>query len=87
VTLLGKTPNILPLASVKRKLSGSRPGCPSIIALIEGGVVHLRKINVARDFGTQIEVRDGVKAGDQVVLNPTVDLADGSHVTTRKPAT
>jgi multidrug efflux pump subunit AcrA (membrane-fusion protein) len=47
----------------------------------------LRKINLARDFGTQIEVRDGVKAGDQVVLNPTVDLADGSHVTTRKPAT
>jgi multidrug efflux pump subunit AcrA (membrane-fusion protein) len=57
------------------------------VAVIEGGVVHLRKINVARDFGTQIEVRDGVKAGDQVVLNPTVDLADGSHVTTRKPAT
>jgi RND family efflux transporter MFP subunit len=57
------------------------------VAVVEDGVVHVRKINVARDFGTQIEVRDGVKAGDQVVLNPTVDLADGSHVTTRKPAT
>jgi RND family efflux transporter MFP subunit len=57
------------------------------VAVVEDGVVHLRKIAVARDFGTQIEVRDGVKAGDQVVLNPTVDLTDGRHVTTRKPAT
>ncbi len=57
------------------------------VAVVEDGVVHLRKIVVARDFGTQIEVRDGVKAGDQVVLNPTVDLTDGRHVTTRTPAT
>jgi RND family efflux transporter MFP subunit len=57
------------------------------VAVVEDGVVHLRKIVVARDFGTQIEVRDGVKAGDKVVLNPTVDLTDGRHVTTRAPAT
>lgn len=57
------------------------------VAVVEDGVVHLRKITVARDFGTQVEVRDGVKAGDQVVLNPTVDLADGRRVTTRDPAT
>jgi hypothetical protein len=35
---------------------------------------------VARDLGTQVEVRDGVEAGDQVILRPTVDLADGSKV-------
>jgi RND family efflux transporter MFP subunit len=55
------------------------------VAVVEDGVVHLRKINVARDFGTQIEVRDGVKAGDQVVLNPTDDLTDGRHVETQMP--
>jgi RND family efflux transporter MFP subunit len=57
------------------------------VAVVENGVVHLRKITVARDFGTQVEVRDGVKAGEQVVLNPTVDLTDGRSVTTRAPAT
>jgi RND family efflux transporter MFP subunit len=55
------------------------------VAVVEDGVVHLRKITVARDFGTQVEVRDGVKAGDQVVLNPTVDFTDGRHVETRTP--
>jgi RND family efflux transporter MFP subunit len=57
------------------------------VAVIEDGVVHLRQITVARDFGTQVEVRDGVKAGDRVVLNPTVDLTDGRRVNTRAPAT
>jgi hypothetical protein len=32
-------------------------------------------------------VRDGVKAGDQVILNPMVDLMDGSRVQPRAPAT
>jgi RND family efflux transporter MFP subunit len=57
------------------------------VAVVEDGVVHLRKISVARDLGTQVEVRDGVKAGDQVILNPTVDLMDGSRVTRRELAT
>jgi multidrug efflux pump subunit AcrA (membrane-fusion protein) len=30
-------------------------------AVVEDGVVHLRKITVAREFGTQVEVWDGVK--------------------------
>ena len=57
------------------------------VGVVEDGVVHLRKISVARDLGTQVEVRDGVKAGDQVVLNPMVDLADGNRVRPRAPAT
>jgi multidrug efflux pump subunit AcrA (membrane-fusion protein) len=56
------------------------------VAVVEDGVVHIRKISVARDLGTQVEVRDGVKAGDQVILNPTVDLADGSRVRARATA-
>jgi RND family efflux transporter MFP subunit len=55
------------------------------VAVVEDGTVHVRKIAVARDLGTQVEVRSGVTAGDQVVLNPTVDLTDGSRVETRAP--
>jgi RND family efflux transporter MFP subunit len=54
------------------------------VAVVENGIVHFQKITVARDFGTEVEVHDGVKAGDQVILNPMVNLADGSKVTVRK---
>ena len=59
------------------------------VAVVENGTAHLQKITVARDFGTEVEVRDGVKPGDQVILNPMVDLAEGSKVTVRtdKPQT
>lgn len=50
------------------------------VAVIENGTVRLRKIAVARDLGTEVEVHDGVKAGDRVILNPAVDLADGDRV-------
>jgi RND family efflux transporter MFP subunit len=54
------------------------------VAVVENGIVHFQKITVARDFGTEVEVHDGVKVGDQVILNPMVNLADGSKVTVRK---
>ena len=50
------------------------------VAVVENGVARMRKIAVARDLGTAVEVRDGVKPGDQVILNPSVDLVDGAKV-------
>jgi hypothetical protein len=49
-------------------------------------LVHLRKVNVVRDLGQELEINSGVRQGDQVVLNPAVDLADGSRVQTRVQA-
>jgi RND family efflux transporter MFP subunit len=58
------------------------------VAVVKNGAVHLRKISIARDFGKQVEVRQGVGPGDLVVLNPMVDLADGSRVAAQSgPAT
>jgi RND family efflux transporter MFP subunit len=57
------------------------------VAVVTNGIAHLQKIAIARDFGTEVEVHDGVKPGDQVILNPMIDLAEGSKVTARKPAT
>jgi RND family efflux transporter MFP subunit len=57
------------------------------VAVVEGGVARIRKISVARDLGTQVEARAGVKAGDQVIVNPPVNLIDGGRVERRsKPA-
>ena len=53
------------------------------VAVVENGVAHMQKITIARDFGTEVEVHDGVKPGDQVILNPMVNLAEGNKVAVR----
>ena len=53
------------------------------VAVVENGVAHIQKVTVVRDFGTSVEASDGVKDGDQVILNPPVDIADGSKVQIR----
>ena len=59
-----------------------------IVAVVEDGTAHMHNVNVVRDFGTTVEVNSGVKDGDQVILAPPVDLADGQKVQVRpKPPT
>ena len=53
------------------------------VAVLENGTAHFRKVTVTRDMGTSVEVNDGVKTGDQVILSPPVDLVDGSKVQVR----
>jgi hypothetical protein len=55
--------------------------------VVEDGVVHLRKVGVVRDLGRQVLVNSGVNRGDQVILNPAVDIAEGSKVRPRPPDT
>jgi RND family efflux transporter MFP subunit len=50
------------------------------VAVVENGVAHLQKIAITTDYGTEVEVNAGVKDGDQVVLQPPVNLADGDKV-------
>jgi RND family efflux transporter MFP subunit len=52
------------------------------VAVVENDVVHLHKIAITTDYGTEVEVNDGIKAGDQVILQPPVNLADGDKVHT-----
>jgi RND family efflux transporter MFP subunit len=53
------------------------------VAVVNNGKAEIRKVEVKRDLGTRVEVDSGVKAGDQVILNPPVTLADGSKVQVR----
>ncbi len=50
------------------------------VAVVDNGTAHFRKVTVARDFGTEVEVRDGIKPDDEVILKPMVTLVDGSKV-------
>ena len=53
------------------------------VFLVENGVVRQHQITEIRDLGTEMEVSEGVKAGNLVVVNPPVDLEDGKKVKIR----
>ena len=53
------------------------------VAVVNNGKAEIRKVRVTRDMGTQVEVDSGVESGDQVILNPPVNLVDGSRVQVR----
>jgi RND family efflux transporter MFP subunit len=53
------------------------------VAVVEGGTARIRKVSVTRDLGTQVEVDDGVKQGDLVIINPPITLSEGSKVRAR----
>jgi RND family efflux transporter MFP subunit len=70
-----KTPSLLvPADAIIFNRSGMQ------VAVVNNGKVELRKVKVKRDLGTRVEVDSGIKAGDQVILNPPVTLVDGSKV-------
>jgi RND family efflux transporter MFP subunit len=50
------------------------------VAVVSHGKAEIRKVTETRDLGTAVEVNGGVSAGDQVILNPPVNLVDGSKV-------
>jgi RND family efflux transporter MFP subunit len=52
------------------------------VAVVEDGIVHLHKIAVTADYGTEVEINEGIKDGDQVILQPPVNLGDGDKVQT-----
>ena len=70
-----KTPSVLVSADA---IIFNREGMQ--VAVVNDGKAEFRKVNVKRDLGTRVEVDSGIKAGDQVILNPPVALVDGSKV-------
>jgi RND family efflux transporter MFP subunit len=56
------------------------------VAVVKDGKAEIRKVRVARDLGTKVEVDKGVQAGDQVILNPPANLDDGGKVQPRVDA-
>ena len=50
------------------------------VAVLNEGRAEIRKVRVTRDLGTRVEVDSGINAGDRVILNPPVNLAEDSTV-------
>ena len=67
-----------PVTSVRKEALVERDGKPVLFAF-DGKVAKLTSVTKGRDLGEFVEV-SGVKAGDRVVLKPTVELRDGAAV-------
>lgn len=56
------------------------------IWVVEGKKVFARSVKLGRDYGTEIEVTDGLRPDDEVVRNPGERLLDGLEVIVLPPA-
>ena len=53
----------------------------TLVATVTGqNTVHFQKVALGRDFGTQIEIRDGLAEGQRVIGNPSDALVEGEAV-------
>ena len=52
----------------------------TLVARVVNDSVQLVPVTLGRDFGTTLEVLDGVKPGDALVVNPAESLSDGLKV-------
>jgi RND family efflux transporter MFP subunit len=50
------------------------------VARVENGTVHMTPIKLGRDFGTTLEVLDGIAVGAAVIVNPSEQLTEGTKV-------
>ena len=50
------------------------------VAVVQDDEVHLQPVAVYRDFGRTVELRNGLNGGEQVVVNPPIDLVDHAKV-------
>ena len=59
---------------------------PTVATVDSADKIHLMKVKLGRDFGSQVEIAEGLTAGDHVVTNPSDTLSDGLLVEPLEPA-
>lgn len=57
-----------------------------VVVVDDQNVAHLRSISIGRDFGTTVEVLQGLAPDEWLVLNPSDSIADKQSVRPQKPA-
>ncbi|MGI8743617.1 MAG: efflux RND transporter periplasmic adaptor subunit [Bryobacteraceae bacterium] len=51
-----------------------------VAILKDGNRIHFQPVEVGRDYGPEIEIRQGLQGGEAVVVNPTDDVREGAQV-------
>jgi membrane fusion protein, multidrug efflux system len=58
---------------------------PRVAVVDKDSTVHLRPINIGRDFGNTLEILGGLDVSDQIVINPSDSLDEGQKVHVARP--
>src|SRR6266403_1139954 len=58
---------------------------PQVVTVTNDNRIHWQRISVGRDFGTQLEVLDGLAENTKVVINPSDDLVEGVQIQVKAP--
>jgi RND family efflux transporter MFP subunit len=58
-------------------------GTEQKVAMVQDGKIHYQNIVVSRDFGANLEVSQGLKGGEMLVINPGENLTEGLEVGTK----
>jgi multidrug efflux pump subunit AcrA (membrane-fusion protein) len=51
-----------------------------VATVTDHNTIHLQPVKLGRDFGTNLEVLDGLTAGTRIVENPVDTLTEGQSV-------
>jgi RND family efflux transporter MFP subunit len=74
-------PLVVPTSAVVFDADGTKVG------VVEDNKFHFRKVELGRDFGTEIEVATGLEGGEEVVTNPGLRMTEGGEVKVATQAT
>jgi RND family efflux transporter MFP subunit len=58
----------------------TRPDGPEVALLDENNAVRYRKVQLGRDYGTEVEVVAGLEGGETVIVHPGDALAEGQVI-------
>jgi RND family efflux transporter MFP subunit len=61
-------------------------GGPYIAVVDKDNRAEKKKVTLGVDFGNQVEIRSGISADDQIILNPMDSLVNGQAVVPQSPA-
>ena len=59
-------------------------GKPAVCVVRPNGTVEIRKIAIERDFGSELQVSQGLSESDQIITDPPPSLVDGAVVAIAK---
>jgi RND family efflux transporter MFP subunit len=71
---------IVPVSALILEPDGLRVG-----TVDANGIAHLTRVNPGRDFGTTVEILNGLQQGQGVIANPPDSLTDGEKVRVMTP--
>ena len=63
-----------------------RPEGPRVAVVGPDHKIHLKAINIGRDYGIKVEILGGLDPNDQIVVNPADSLEDGQEVNVKAGA-